>query len=141
MAILEDDKLAELLIDRPEILRTVGNIYLGQVEAVLPGMQAAFVDIGQEKSAFLHASDLVEPDDDDFDDDDDDNNRPPPKQSKGRRPNSGPGRGRSRRPEPIISDLLQRGQELLVQVTKEPISTKGSRVTGQVSIPGHSHRF
>ena len=65
MAILEDDRLAELLVDRPEIDRTVGNIYLGKVEAVLPGMQAAFVNIGTEKSGFLHASDLVEDEDDD----------------------------------------------------------------------------
>ena len=64
MAILEDDRLAELLVDRPDHRRTVGDIYLGRVEAVLPGIQAAFVDIGQEKSAFLHASDLLEPDED-----------------------------------------------------------------------------
>ena len=64
MAILEDDRLVELLVDRPDHRRTVGDIYLGRVEAVLPGIQAAFVDIGQEKSAFLHASDLLEPDED-----------------------------------------------------------------------------
>ena len=72
VAILEDDTLVELLVDRPDARRTVGDIYLGKVEAVLPGIQAAFVDIGAEKSAFLHASDLVEPDDeDDLDDDED----------------------------------------------------------------------
>jgi Ribonuclease G/E len=64
VAILEDDRLVELLIDRPDHRRTVGDIYLGKVEAVLPGIQAAFVDIGLEKSAFLHASDLLEPDED-----------------------------------------------------------------------------
>ncbi|HYF38887.1 MAG TPA: hypothetical protein VD930_04290, partial [Gemmatimonadales bacterium] len=64
MAILEDDRLVELLVDRPDHRRTVGDIYLGRVEAVLPGIQAAFVDIGQEKSAFLHASDLLEPEED-----------------------------------------------------------------------------
>ena len=63
VAILEDDRLVELLVDRPDHRRTVGDIYLGRVEAVLPGIQAAFVDIGLEKSAFLHASDLLEPDD------------------------------------------------------------------------------
>ena len=62
VAILEDDELVELLVDRPEARRMVGDIYLGRVEAVLPGIQAAFVDIGTEKSAFLHASDLVFPD-------------------------------------------------------------------------------
>ena len=59
VAIMEDDQLVELLVDRPEARRMVGDIYYGKVEAVLPGIQAAFVDIGTEKSAFLHASDLV----------------------------------------------------------------------------------
>ena len=59
VAILEDDQLVELMIDRPDNRRMVGDIYLGKVEAVLPGIQAAFVQIGTEKSAFLHASDLV----------------------------------------------------------------------------------
>src|SRR5918996_3671191 len=71
VAIIEDDQLVELLVDRPEARRMVGDIYLGRVEAVLPGIQAAFVDIGTEKSAFLHASDLVyaegEGDDEDLD--------------------------------------------------------------------------
>ncbi|HYB41165.1 MAG TPA: ribonuclease E/G, partial [Candidatus Methylomirabilis sp.] len=66
MAILEDDTLVELLVDRPDARRTVGDIYLGKVEAVLPGIQAAFVDIGADKSAFLHASDLVEPEEDEL---------------------------------------------------------------------------
>jgi Ribonuclease G/E len=69
VAILEDDRLVELLVDRPDHRRSVGDIYLGRVEAVLPGIQAAFVDIGQEKSAFLHASDLLEPDEDEEPDD------------------------------------------------------------------------
>src|SRR3982751_1243293 len=74
VAILEGDQLVELLVDRPEARRMVGDIYLGKVEAVLPGIQAAFVDIGTEKSAFLHASDLVfdEDGDDDEDEEDDD---------------------------------------------------------------------
>ena len=76
VAILEEDELVELLVDRPDARRMVGDIYLGRVEAVLPGIQAAFVDIGTEKSAFLHASDLVFPDDDaDRDDDDDEAER------------------------------------------------------------------
>src|SRR5215212_3401509 len=77
IAILEDGKLVELLVDRPDNRRMVGDIYLGRVDAVLPGIQAAFVDIGTEKSAFLHASDLVrqtadEAEDDDEEDDEDD---------------------------------------------------------------------
>jgi len=116
VAILEDDRLVEVLHDRPDIRRTVGNIYLGKVEAVLPGMQAAFVDIGTGKSAFLHASDLIEPDEDD----EDDNGRP---RRNGRR-------------LPNIQDHVKRGESLLVQVTKEPIGTKGPRVTRQISLAG-----
>ena len=74
VAIIEDDQLVELLVERPEARRMVGDIYLGRVDAVQPGLQAAFVDIGTEKSAFLHASDLVyETDEDDEDDDEEEN--------------------------------------------------------------------
>ena len=74
VAILEDEQLVELQVDRPENKRMVGDIYLGKVEAVLPGIQAAFVNIGTEKAAFLHNSDLVydEGGDDDDDDEGDD---------------------------------------------------------------------
>jgi len=117
VALLEDDRLVELLVDRPELQRSVGNIYRGKVDAVLPGIQAAFVDIGTEKSAFLHASDLIEPDEDEIDDEDKDN-------------------GKKRGKLPNIQDHVKRGETLLVQVTKEPISTKGPRVTTQISLPG-----
>src|SRR5512145_1958327 len=63
VAILEDDQLVELLVDRPDVKRLVGDIFIGRVDAVLPGIQAAFVDIGTEKAAFLHASDLVSDED------------------------------------------------------------------------------
>lgn len=133
IAILEDDRLVELLVDRPDNRRTVGDIYLGKVEAVLPGIQAAFVNIGTEKSAFLHASDVLESDDDDDDSDDksdlDDN--------EGNGGNGGGnGDSRSRRKVPPIQDILKRGQDIIVQVTKEPISTKGPRVTAQISLAG-----
>ena len=89
----------------------VGDIYLGRVEAVLPGIQAAFVDIGTEKSAFLHASDLVYPEDEadgDADDDDDDDGNE----------SGGGGGGGGRRPGrgkvPVIQDVLKRGQDLIV---------------------------
>jgi len=131
VAILEDDRLVELLVDRPDNRRSVGDIYLGRIEAVLPGIQAAFVDIGSEKSAFLHASDLVEAEDEDepseSDDEDDDNDNGNAQAA---------GRGRSRRRLPNVADELKRGENKLVQVTKEPISTKGPRVTAQVSLPG-----
>ena len=127
VAIIEDEQLVELLVDRPDARRTVGDIYVGKVEAVLPGIQAAFVDIGTEKSAFLHASDLVyaedepeEPDDDAGDDDDTTEN--------------GGRRGRSKAPP--IQDVIKKGQDILVQVSKEPISTKGPRVTAQISLAG-----
>jgi ribonuclease G len=179
VAILEDDRLVELLVDRPDHRRTVGDIYLGRVEAVLPGIQAAFVDIGQEKSAFLHASDLLEPDEDedpveDAEGEEEAEADPPSAEApeaavaeegqgerKGgwgrgrdrrrrgrandgaaateRTPNGGEARQREispRRAVPNIQDILKKGQTLPVQVTKEPISTKGCRVTAQISLPG-----
>jgi ribonuclease G len=261
VAILEDDQLVEMQVDRPEARRMVGDIYWGKVDAVLPGLQAAFIDIGTEKSAFLHASDLVydEGDDDSDDDDDDDadvaeivvpsaetdqpddtdspyapeadaprkvfESREKPasddkggddqnggekKEGGGRRgrrrgrggrgggggggggananavpataetadsdeggaaavdggsapsapaaaigggahgggsPRGGGGGGgrrggggrggrRPRAEPPQIQDVLKRGQSIIVQVSKEPISTKGPRVTAQVSIAG-----
>jgi ribonuclease G len=165
VGILEDDRLVELLVDHPDRRRTVGDIYLGRVEAVLPGIQAAFVDIGQDKSAFLHASDLLEPDEDD-DEAGDEEETPDgePQEAAGaasasdqeggeehrgrerRRRSRGNGersgsdaRQRevtSRRALPNIAEILKKGQILPVQVTKEPISTKGCRVTAQISLAG-----
>jgi ribonuclease G len=167
VAILEDDRLVELLVDRPDHRRTVGDIYLGRVEAVLPGIQAAFVDIGQEKSAFLHASDLLEPDEDEdlveqaeeaeaadeeaASADASESAGPPPRSRDRRRRGRGNGGAASteraaaeprqrepspRRALPDIQEVLKKGQTLPVQVTKEPISTKGCRVTAQISLPG-----
>jgi ribonuclease G len=140
VAIVEDDQLVELLVDRPEARRTVGDIYIGKVEAVLPGIQAAFVDIGAEKSAFLHASDLVEPEEDELDDeqngDDDDAAEEAEAEAEAERPRGRRGRDVRRGKLPPIQDLLKRGQTILVQVSKEPIGSKGPRVTAQVSIPG-----
>ena len=137
IAILEDGKLVELLVDRPDNRRMVGDIYLGRVDAVLPGIQAAFVDIGTEKSAFLHASDLVrqsadEAEDDDDDDDEEDEPEEPVEKKNG---NAHHGNGR-RAKAPPIQEGLKRGQEILVQISKEPISTKGPRVTAQISLAG-----
>jgi ribonuclease G len=154
VAILEDDRLVELLVDRPDHRRIVGDIYLGRVEAVLPGIQAAFVDIGLDKSAFLHASDLLEPEDVDEGDEEDAADAAHAEAAlgsdgaeEGRRPGrNGNGNGRQEprqrevgsgnRSIPDISELLKKGQTLPVQVTKEPISTKGCRVTAQISLPG-----
>jgi ribonuclease G len=162
VAIMEDDRLVELLVDRPDHRRTVGDIYLGRVEAVLPGIQAAFVDIGQEKSAFLHASDLLEPEEDEDPAEEEEAaevetaEADPPAEAEAaaedrrgwrgrdRRRSREKGNGekaadnerRGRRPLPNISEILKKGQNLPVQVTKEPISTKGCRVTAQISLPG-----
>jgi ribonuclease G len=153
VAILEDDTLVELLVDRPDTRRTVGDIYLGKVEAVLPGIQAAFVDIGAEKSAFLHASDLVEPEEDELDEDepngrDDEDEADAAENSAAQgETNGGTEGGAESGPKgprefrrgaklPPIQDLVKRGETLLVQVSKEPIGTKGPRVTRQISIAG-----
>jgi ribonuclease G len=120
VAILEDEQLVELMFDRPDRGRMVGDIYLGRVEAILPGIQAAFVDIGTEKAGFLHVSDL------DRGEEDDEESNGDGKKNGGRRP----------RKSPPIQEQLEKGQELLVQVTKEPISTKGPRLTAQISLPG-----
>ena len=128
VAILEDDELVELLVDRPEARRMVGDIYLGRVEAVLPGIQAAFVDIGTEKSAFLHATDLIYPEDEAPEEEGD-------AADEADADEEAPSR-RSRVKEAPIQDLLKRGQDILVQVSKEPISTKGPRVTAQLSLAG-----
>jgi ribonuclease G len=153
VAILEDDRLVEILYDRPDHRRTVGDIYLGRVDAVLPGIQAAFVDIGLEKSAFLHASDLLEPDEDEEPDPDEEpaDIEELEAAAEGDGDGEGEGRGRGkgrekpearqrevspRRPIPNIQDILKKGQTLPVQVTKEPISTKGCRVTAQISLAG-----
>ena len=116
VAMVEDKKLVEIMFDRPDQGRIVGDIFLGRVEAVLPGIQAAFVDIGTGKAGFLHVADLEHEDDDDD--------------------NGGRGRQRRSRKYPPIQDLIKKGQEIIVQATKEPIGTKGSRLTAQISLPG-----
>lgn len=120
IAILEDKELVEFLIEREDSRRSVGDIYLGRITAVIPGIQAAFVDIGQEKAAFLHVSDVatgsIDPellDDDDVD----------------------LGKRRRRTYTPIES-LLRKGQDIVVQVRKEAIGTKGPRISSQLSLPG-----
>ncbi|MDQ6887751.1 MAG: Rne/Rng family ribonuclease [Gemmatimonadota bacterium] len=125
VAILEDDQLVEMMVDRPDTRRMVGDIYLGRVEGVLPGIQAAFVDIGTEKSAFLHASDLVYAEDGEEEEDAEEESEEDDDERRGHRVKA-----------PPIQDALKRGQDVLVQVSKEPISTKGPRVTAQISMAG-----
>ena len=131
VAILEDDVLVELMVERPDAARMVGDIYKGKVEAVLPGIQAAFVNIGTEKAAFLHVSDVALEDGSGGDDDDD----PPAPVAVEDDASNGNG-GKRGRGYPPIQDVVKKGQDLLVQVSKEPISTKGPRVTANISLPG-----
>jgi len=118
VALMEDGQLVEMMLDRADSGRLLGDIYLGHVDAVLPGIQAAFIDIGADKAGFLHVSDLETEDEDDDD-------------------GGGGGGGRRRaRKYPPIQGTLQKGQAIIVQVTKEPMGTKGPRLTAQISLPG-----
>ena len=129
VAVLDGGVVTDLFGDRAKHKDFVGNIYKGKVAKVLPGMQAAFVDIGLAKAAFMHVSDLsldseagdtlVDADEDDKDTDKDGDMLGPRRQSS----------------KPI-EQLLSEGQELMVQISKGPIGTKGSRVTTYVSLPG-----
>ena len=131
VAITEDGNLADFFVDYPENRRMVGDIYLGRVARVLPGIRAAFIDIGMKHDGFLHFSDIGDrtkqfqdmlgEEDSDVDLSDDD-------ESKTNR-TSAPS------PEPVITKL-RKGEEILVQITKEPVSNKGVRVTSSVSLPG-----
>jgi ribonuclease G len=155
-AIVEDGELVEFMVERAQTRRLVGDVYLGRVNAILPGIQAAFVDIGYDKAGFLHAGDLV-PDTEGLEmeggvdvDDNGGNERGGERGGgRGRRGGRG-GRGggdrggdrggrRDPREKPNvqpIEKMLTKGQEVLVQVTKEAIGTKGPRLTTQISLPG-----
>ncbi len=129
IAIIEEGKLVELLVERPENERLVGNIYKGRISSVLPGLQAAFVDIGMEKNAFLHYSDIADFDGegnllfywDTEDEPEDDTGKPFHRKKK-----------LSRR----IGDIFKKDQDVLVQLIKEPIGDKGPKITTEISIPG-----
>jgi ribonuclease G len=126
IAIMENDRLVELMVERPDTERMVGDIYKGKVKTVLPGMQAAFIDIGlpNGKAAYLHSSDVGKDyGDSRFDPDDEESEEAPAEIVRKRRRQG-------------IETVLKRNQEVLVQVIKEPISTKGPRVSTEISIPG-----
>jgi len=106
VAVLEDDKVAEVYLERPERRSIAGNVYLGVVDNVLPGMEAAFVEIGLEKNGFLYVDEIVGPELE--------------------------GRKGARK----IQDLIQRGEKILVQAVKDPMKTKGARLTTEISLPG-----
>ena len=129
VAVLEDTMLAELYLERGRDHGIAGNIYKGKVVRVLPGMQAAFVDIGLDKAAFLHVSDLATPE---VEATEEEVEEPEPASDEDAEP---PARRRSI-PLPPIEERLSKGEELLVQVAKEPMGSKGARVTAHVSLPG-----
>ena len=127
VALIDSGVLQELFTERANRRGLVGNIYKGRVCRVLPGMQAAFVDIGLDRAAFLHASDIAEADAQQV--------RDAPVSSDGRPVRE---RGESTsilRNGAAIADLVHDGQEVLVQVIKDPLGTKGARLTTHVSIP------
>ncbi|UCC43812.1 MAG: ribonuclease E/G, partial [Candidatus Zixiibacteriota bacterium] len=123
LAILENGKLVELQVERPDADRMVGDIYKGIIKTVLPGMQAAFVDIGMEKAAYLHSSDIGKLEKARYDPEDDDEEQAPAEIIRKRRREG-------------IEKVLRREQEVLVQIIKEPISTKGPRIATEISIAG-----
>jgi ribonuclease G len=106
VAVLEDDKVAEVYLERPERRSIAGNIYMGTVDNVLPGMEAAFIEIGLEKNGFLYVDEIVTP------------------ELEGKR------HGRK------IQDLISRGETIMVQAVKDPMKTKGARLTTEISLPG-----
>ncbi|MBD3223940.1 MAG: Rne/Rng family ribonuclease [Caldithrix sp.] len=123
IGIVEDSKLVELFVERPEYERMVGDIYKGKVSRVLPGMQAAFIDIGHEQNAFLHFSDVTSSYQDYFIDYDEVDNEHKVRQQY-------------KNDEFDVAKNLKRGQDILVQIIKEPIGTKGCRVTTNIALPG-----
>jgi ribonuclease G len=106
VALLEDDRVAEVYLERPERRSITGNIYVGTVDNVLPGMECAFVEIGLARNGFLYVDEIVVP------------------ELEGKR------HGKK------ITDLIQRGQQIVVQAVKDPMKTKGARLTTEISLPG-----
>jgi ribonuclease G len=171
VAILEDDQVVEIFIERERQRGVVGNIYKGRVSKVLPGMQSSFVDIGLERDAFLYVSEVVNTVEEferlESGDDDEEpdvaafpepstgngeaaevvaaeagveagavSGRAPERRAAPRAADARGGHPREDRPQPKIEDLLKEGQEVLVQVVKEPLGTKGARLTSHVTMPG-----
>src|SRR5262249_26623024 len=129
VAILEDDQVAEVFVERERQRGVVGNVYKGRVSKVLPGMQSSFIDIGLERDGFLYVAEVIDTleEFDKLASDDEDE--------------SGGGKGRDRDRDKSsaakkIEELLKEGQEIIVQVVKEPLGTKGARLTSHVTMPG-----
>jgi ribonuclease G len=126
VAILEDDLVAEIFVERERHRGVVGNVYKGRVSKVLPGMQSSFIDLGLERDGFLYVGDVIDTMEEfeKLESGDDD-------QPAGR----GQVKGETK-PQPKIEELLKEGQEILVQVVKEPLGTKGARLTSHVTMAG-----
>ncbi len=131
VAILEDDLAAEIFVERERHRGVVGNVYKGRVSKVLPGMQCAFIDLGLERDGFLYVADVVDAMEE-FDKLDSGDDEDKDKQN-GRESGSG---DKGPRPQPKIEELLTAGQEILVEVVKEPLGTKGARLTSHVTMAG-----
>jgi len=130
VALMENHQVAELFIEHKAHKGIVGNIYQGRVTKILPGMQVAFVDIGLEKAGFLYVGDIDVIDMLGLDDEMD---SPPLHEEKEDTFIGKPGRPHH---EIRIQDILQEGQDILVQVAKNPLGTKGARITNYISLPG-----
>src|SRR5206468_3888901 len=124
VAILEDDLVAEIFVERERHRGVVGNVYMGRVSKILPGMQSSFIDIGLERDGFLYVADVIDTMEEfeKLEAGDDDSPRAAAADSE--------------KPQPKIEDLLKEGQEILVQVVKEPLGTKGARLTSHVTMAG-----
>lgn len=140
VAFLEKGVLSELFVERSREIGIMGNIYKGKVQRVLPGMNAAFVEIGEDKAAFLYATDFSE-ELKGFEEDpeDEEEKKESPEGEEG--PKKGNGAPKSKRGyrwigKESIHKSLKGGQEILVQVTRDQISTKGARITSHISLPG-----
>src|SRR3954467_4070118 len=130
VAILEDDLAAEIFVERERQRGVVGNVYKGRVSKVLPGMQCAFIDLGLERDGFLYVADVLDAMEefDKLDSGDDDEDAA---KAEGAKPKE-----RGPRAQPKIEELLNSGQEILVEVVKEPLGTKGARLTSHVTMAG-----
>jgi ribonuclease G len=153
VAILEDDLVAEIFVERERQRGVVGNVYKGRVSKVLPGMQSSFIDLGLERDGFLYVADVLDPAEfeklESGDDEEEAGKAEPGNEAvrqageagrasdpaSGRRSREDRGRDRDK-PLPRIEDLLREGQEILVQVVKEPLGTKGARLTSHVTMAG-----
>ncbi|MCX6550000.1 MAG: Rne/Rng family ribonuclease [Acidobacteria bacterium] len=137
VAILEDDQVTEITVERERQRGVVGNIYKGRVSKVLPGMQSAFVDIGLERDGFLYVSDVVDTMEtfERMEGGEEEEEEGSPDTAPGGEAAPG-GRPRERGETPKIETLLKAGQEILVQIVKEPLGTKGARLTSHVTMAG-----